>query len=110
MLISKLVGSPTESDDICRGRCGPNEICRVVNNVPVCGSSGVNNAGKDKNPSSSYCQKHMECPSTQVCSDHTCVDPCSSSVEGADRLVCGGNARCVVVQHSPLCGCVEGMT
>jgi len=103
-----------EEPNICRGRCGPNEICRVVNNVPVCGSSGVtnsNNGGKDKDSSSSsYCQKHVECPSTQVCSQHNCVDPCASSSSGSeDRLVCGGNARCIVVQHSPLCGCNEGM-
>jgi len=113
ILISKL-GSPgggggSLHDDVCRGRCGVDEICRVVNNGPVCGSKGSSSSFA-KDTSSSYCQKHVDCPTTQVCSQHTCVDPCTTTPsEGGERLVCGGNARCIVIQHSPLCGCNEGL-
>lgn len=48
------------------------------------------------------CVVNAECASTKACVNQKCTDPCLGS--------CGLNARCEVINHSPICSCPEGMT
>lgn len=43
-----------------------------------------------------------ECPPTRACVNNKCTDPCLGS--------CGLNARCEVINHSPICSCLPGQT
>lgn len=78
--------------------CGPNSVCEIKSNHPVC-SCRPNYSGKPP-----YCRPEcvisQECPSNRACINERCVDPCSG--------MCGKNAKCDVVNHTPLCSCLEG--
>lgn len=43
---------------------------------------------------------NSECPMTRACINMKCQDPCPG--------VCGNNALCSVVNHSPTCACILG--
>lgn len=49
------------------------------------------------------CTINSECDLSKACKNFKCVDPCGSNV-------CGINAYCNVVSHSPLCNCNNGYT
>ena len=44
-----------------------------------------------------------DCPLDKSCRDQKCVDPCASNI-------CGENAQCRVISHSPICTCPPGFT
>jgi hypothetical protein len=46
------------------------------------------------------CTLDAECPSNLACRDERCQNPCSN--------VCGVNAICSVLNHSPSCTCIPG--
>lgn len=48
------------------------------------------------------CVFDADCPSTEVCLQQTCKDPCSN--------VCGVNAQCETRNHVVLCSCLQGFT
>lgn len=48
------------------------------------------------------CVVSSECPPTRACVNKKCTDPCLGS--------CGLNARCEVINHSPICSCLPGQT
>lgn len=50
----------------------------------------------------SECQTNSECPPNKFCRRNMCIDPC----EG----VCSVNAICSVINHNPICNCLEGYT
>uniref|UniRef100_A0A8D8VM32 Neurogenic locus Notch protein n=1 Tax=Cacopsylla melanoneura TaxID=428564 RepID=A0A8D8VM32_9HEMI len=78
--------------------CGPNSLCKIVRQHPVC-SCKENYIG---NPP--YCRPecvvNQECPGNQACIKEKCQDPCPG--------LCGVNAKCTVVNHTPLCTCLNG--
>ena len=84
--------------------CGPNAECSVgpVNN-PICvcrpGFYGDAQSSKGCGPE---CTTNSECPTTLACINQKCRDPCPGT--------CGQNAVCRVVEHNPVCACVEGFT
>lgn len=43
-----------------------------------------------------------DCPQDRSCVQQTCQDPCPGT--------CGINARCLVVNHNPICSCLSGYT
>lgn len=110
----------------CNTMCGINSVCRMIKHTPVCGcpvdhtgDPGVRCDPIEKQEEKSGCQKHTECAPTQVCADSKCLDPCKDVAQfgvGRDPVVgggnaspiCGTNANCMVIHHTPLCGCVEG--
>lgn len=47
------------------------------------------------------CTINSECNSNNICSNQKCIDPCPS--------VCGYNAICQTINHSPICTCPEKM-
>ena len=48
------------------------------------------------------CVVSGECPLTRACVNQKCTDPCLGA--------CGLQARCEVINHSPICSCREGQT
>lgn len=80
--------------------CGPNSICRVVEDHAVCSCSpGFVGSPPGCRPE---CVTSAECPLTRACLNNKCQDPCPGT--------CGQNAKCQVVNHNPICSCLEGNT
>lgn len=80
--------------------CGPNSQCKNVNEHAVCSCiQGFIGAPPQCRPE---CVVSSECQQTQACVNQKCVDPC--------RGACGSNARCEVINHSPICSCDVGQT
>jgi hypothetical protein len=78
--------------------CGPNSQCRKVNNVAVC-SCIASYIGSPPN-CRPECVVNADCSFDKSCSSYKCRDPCPGT--------CGINARCQVVNHSPICSCNSG--
>ena len=80
--------------------CGPNSQCQDFNGSPSC-SCLPTYIGSPPN-CRPECSINAECPSNQACIKEKCRDPCPGS--------CGINARCSVINHTPICSCEEGYT
>lgn len=78
--------------------CGANSQCRNINGGPSC-SCLATYVGSPPN-CRPECTINSECPSNQACIREKCRDPCPGS--------CGFNARCSVINHTPICVCPEG--
>lgn len=80
--------------------CGPNSQCRVIGNTGAC-SCLPNFIGRPPN-CRPECTINEECSGNLACVNEKCQDPCPGS--------CGFNALCTVVNHSPVCTCIQGYT
>ncbi|KAF4526820.1 hypothetical protein B566_EDAN018173, partial [Ephemera danica] len=92
---------PIVRRDLCSpSPCGPNSQCREINGQAVCSCL----VGYEGSPPSCRpeCVVSSECPSNKACVNNKCIDPCRGS--------CGVNARCEVINHSPICSCRQGQT
>lgn len=78
--------------------CGFNSQCKVVGDSPSC-SCLPNFLGTPPN-CRPECVSNSECENHLACINQKCQDPC---VE-----MCGVNAECRVVSHTPNCACVVG--
>ena len=78
--------------------CGPNSQCTVVAGQAQCGCL-ANMIGTAPN-CRPECIVSSDCPSNSACINQRCVDPCPGS--------CSANADCRVVNHSPVCSCIDG--
>lgn len=80
--------------------CGPNSRCREYNGQAVCscieGFIGTPPTCRPECTVSSDCSLH------RACSNQKCIDPCPGT--------CGINAKCQVINHSPICSCISGFT
>ncbi|KAL1140438.1 hypothetical protein AAG570_000370 [Ranatra chinensis] len=81
--------------------CGPNSQCQTRGGgQPVCsclvGYVGLPPSCRPE------CLVSAECSQTQACVNKKCQDACRGS--------CGLNARCLVINHSPICSCPQGNT
>lgn len=89
---------PVSTNPCIPSPCGPNSICQVKEDRPVC-SCVANYIG-----SPPYCRPECtindECPPSKACFKEKCVNPCIN--------ICGTNAKCNVINHIPLCSCIEG--
>lgn len=80
--------------------CGPYSQCQIVGNSPACSClSGFIGAPPNCRPE---CVLSAECPSQLACINNKCRDPCVGS--------CGINAKCHVINHTPVCSCDVGYT
>jgi hypothetical protein len=80
--------------------CGPNSQCRDVNGHSVCSCvTGYFGSPPNCKPE---CVVSSECSHDRACINQKCVDPCPGT--------CGNNARCEVINHSPICSCQSGQT
>jgi len=91
--------APTPTNDPCQpSPCGPNSNCLNVNGKASCSClptyQGTPPACKPE------CIISTECPTNRACINQRCVDPCPG--------VCGINARCDALSHSPFCSCPPG--
>lgn len=46
--------------------------------------------------------QNPDCPMDKACNRNKCFDPCVG--------VCGQSAECVVINHTPMCSCPDGMS
>lgn len=78
--------------------CGQNSQCRNVNGVPSCSCLPTYiGAPPSCRPE---CTINAECPSNQACIREKCIDPCPG--------LCGISAQCSVINHTPICTCLDG--
>lgn len=82
--------------------CGPLAVCTVTpNGHPMClcpdGIAGDPTTGCG----GPQCVTDDDCPNTQACVGHRCIDPCPGS--------CGFGANCRVEKHHPVCTCNHGL-
>lgn len=80
--------------------CGPNAECRDANGIPSC-SCSPNYIGSPPN-CRPECTVNSDCSPSQACMREKCRDPCPGS--------CGILAQCTVMNHVPVCNCIEGYT
>lgn len=87
------------STDPCKpSPCGPNSECRLINDSPSC--SCLPEFIGSPPSCKPECISNSECSSEQACINRKCKDPCPG--------VCGLNAECRVVSHTPNCVCLSG--
>lgn len=78
--------------------CGPNSICRPVNQQSVCSCMpGFIGSPPGCRPE---CTVSSECSSEKACVNQKCIEPCPGH--------CGLNTNCRVINHSPMCSCNRG--
>lgn len=78
--------------------CGPNSQCKESNGSPSCSClSQFIGTPPNCRPE---CVSSSECPNHLACMNRKCQDPCPG--------VCGQNAECRVVSHTPNCICIAG--
>lgn len=78
--------------------CGLNSRCREIDNHAVCSClPDMIGAPPNCRPE---CLVSSECPLDKSCINQKCKNPCEN--------VCGLNARCLVVNHNPICSCELG--
>lgn len=80
--------------------CGPYSQCQVQGTSPSC-SCLPEYIGAPPN-CRPECVSNSECPYNLACINMKCKDPCPG--------ICGENAICRVISHSPMCYCVHGYT
>lgn len=78
--------------------CGPNSECRPIGDLPSC-SCLREFIGSPPN-CRPECISNTECPSNLACINQKCKDPCPG--------LCGSNAECRVISHTPMCVCSIG--
>lgn len=81
--------------------CGPNTICRVVNNLAICECLPEFYGSPSDSGCRPECVISADCPRNKACVNNKCRDPCPG--------VCGFNALCNVINHSPVCSCPTTM-
>ncbi|BES97160.1 PTI [Nesidiocoris tenuis] len=80
--------------------CGPNSVCREVNDQAVCTCvPGYFGSPPSCRPE---CLVNSDCPQARSCINMHCSDPCPGT--------CGIGAECMVINHNPICKCSNGMT
>lgn len=80
--------------------CGPNSQCNDRGGSPSC-SCLPSYLGSPPN-CRPECTINPECSSNLACIREKCTDPCPGS--------CGVGAQCNVINHTPICTCIEGYT
>lgn len=79
--------------------CGPNAACKSIGGSPSCSClSTFSGVPPNCRPE---CVSNSECASSLACINNKCHSPCTN--------VCGENAECHVVNHSPQCFCQIGL-
>lgn len=75
--------------------CGPYSECKESNGHAVC-SCSKNYIGSPP-ACRPECVVSSDCIQDKACYNQKCVDPCPGT--------CGINAKCHVINHSPICSC-----
>lgn len=80
--------------------CGQNAQCTNHNGVARCSCIPPYIGDPYGSGCRPECLMNSDCPSNQACLSSHCRDPCPG--------VCGNNAQCSVVNHIPVCVCIQG--
>lgn len=80
--------------------CGLNSVCRQNGDNVLC-TCTEKFIGSPPN-CHPECIGNSECPNNKACINMKCTDPCTD--------ICGRNAQCYVVSHTPICQCNDGYT
>lgn len=101
LTIDFFVETPVEPTNPCNpSPCGPNSQCKELNNQAIC-SCLPEYVGSP--PSCRpECVISNECNRDKACILQKCKDPCPG--------MCGHNANCQTMNHSPICTCTSGYT
>lgn len=89
---------PTDVSACAQNPCGTNAICRELKKAGSC-TCIPNYFGDPYVACRPECIMNTECTMSQACIKMKCQDPCPG--------VCGHNAVCNVVNHSPTCTCIS---
>ncbi|XP_065203536.1 neurogenic locus notch homolog protein 1-like [Planococcus citri] len=93
---------PTEKPDLCNpSPCGSNAVCKERNGAGSC-QCLPGYSGDPHICCKPECVLNSECPDDKTCVDNKCINPCPG--------VCGTNAKCWVINHTPSCSCTTGYT
>ena len=79
--------------------CGSNAVCQTRNRAAAC-QCIPEYFGDPYVACRPECVVHSDCPSNKACQRNKCIDPCPGT--------CGINAECRVMNHVPICTCIEG--
>lgn len=97
-----LVQIPSEIISPCDpSPCGSNAVCKEKNGAGSC-SCISDFFGDPYTGCRPECSQNSDCDRSKACFNQKCKDPCPG--------VCGNNAQCHVVNHSPSCECLPGYT
>lgn len=92
------IPEPEYRDPCFPSPCGPNSQCRNVNGIPSCSCLPTYiGAPPSCRPE---CTINSDCPSNQACIREKCISPCPG--------LCGISAQCSVINHTPICTCLDG--
>ena len=93
-----ITAAPEVPVDPCNpSPCGANSQCHEIYGQAVC--SCLSNYVDSPPSCRPECVVNSECSPKKACINQKCTDPCPG--------VCGLNARCEVINHSPICSCLE---
>lgn len=93
---------PTEVPRPCvPSPCGSNAICKEKNGAGSCACL-PEYYGDPYSFCKPECMVNSDCDRSKACFNQKCTDPCPG--------VCGNNAECHVVNHSPSCVCLPGFS
>lgn len=81
--------------------CGSNAICKERNGVGSC-TCLPDYFGDPYIGCRPECLLNDHCSKNRACINNKCKDPCPG--------ICGRNAECFVINHSPSCECLSGYT
>ena len=97
-----LVFEPVEMKTPCfPNPCGANAVCKDKNGAGSCSCISEYH-GDPYTICRPECSQNSDCDRSKACFNQKCQDPCPG--------VCGNNALCDVVNHSPSCECLPGFT
>lgn len=96
ILVSYL---PPDESPCTQNPCGINAICKELKGAGSC-SCKPNYYGDPYVMCRPECMMSSECSTNKACINMKCSDPCPG--------VCGNNALCNVINHSPVCSCDIG--
>lgn len=97
---SLYLALPEPVDPCHPSPCGPYSKCRPLNGHAVCTCLDMC-VGSPPN-CRPECIVNSDCRYDKACIDQKCQDPCQG--------MCGIDARCLVVNHNPICSCLLGYT
>lgn len=101
-LFNLLVFEPVEVKTPCvPSPCGANAVCKEKSGAGSC-SCIPEYYGDPYTICRPECSQNSDCDRSKACFNQKCQDPCPG--------VCGNNALCNVVNHSPSCECLPGFT
>lgn len=102
LLLLLLLAKPNGKSPFCDGStCGPNAICKtnINNGTCICKRKYLGDPYIGCRP---HCVLSADCPRSFACVNSECIDPCKNA--------CGMRAFCQVINHNPICFCLNGMT